>query len=56
MNPNGTLVGSAAIFVRTTNGISTYGIELFFTRYPAVFANVPGFQLPSGITYTPPAH
>ena len=43
------------VFVRTTNNVPLYGIELFFSRNLLVFINVAASTLPQGITYTPPA-
>ena len=42
------------IFVRTTNGVPLYGVELFFTRNLTILANVTAATLESGITFTPP--
>ncbi len=43
------------VFVRTTNGVPLYGLELFFLSNLALMANVAPGALADGITYTPPA-
>lgn len=43
------------IFVRTTNNVPLYGLELFFTSDLKVIANVAAGTLDPSITYTPPA-
>jgi hypothetical protein len=42
------------VFVRTTNNVPLYGVELFFLRSGVAIANVPAGILPSGVAYTPP--
>ena len=43
------------VFVRSTNLVSLYGVELFFSRDQRVLANIPGAAIDSAITYNPPA-
>ena len=43
------------VFVRTTNDVPLYGIELFFLSNLALLSNVAPGALATGITYTPPA-
>ena len=43
------------IFVRTTNNVPLYGLELFFTSDLKAIANVAAGTLDPSITYTPPA-
>ena len=43
------------VFVRTTNGVPLFGIELFFLSNLALLSNVAPGALATGITYTPPA-
>jgi len=43
------------VFVRTTNGVPIYGIELFFSRDLKVMANVAAGVIDPSITFTPPA-
>jgi hypothetical protein len=42
------------VFVRTTNGVPIYGIELFFSRDLKVMANVAAGAIDPSITFTPP--
>jgi hypothetical protein len=42
------------VFVRTTNGVGIYAIQLFFTRDLKILANITGGGLLPGLTYTPP--
>ena len=42
------------VYVRTTNNIPLYGIELFFSRDNKVIANVAISAVDPSITYTPP--
>lgn len=42
------------VFVRTTNGVPLFGIELFFLSNLALLSNVAPGALATGITYTPP--
>src|SRR5438046_6645734 len=46
--------GSGFVFVRTTNNVPLYGLELFFSRSNSILANVAAGSLTPGITYTPP--
>ena len=52
------LVGRSAssgfVFVRTTNNVPLYGLELFFSRSNSIFANVAAGSLTPGTSYTPP--
>jgi hypothetical protein len=50
----GTSVNGGFVFVRTTNGVPLYGLELFFARSGSFLANVSAASLTNGITYTPP--
>ena len=43
------------VYVRTTNGVSLYGLELFFLTNLNILANVAPGAIATGITYTPPA-
>jgi hypothetical protein len=43
------------VFVRTTNNVPLFGIEVFSSRNGAVIANVPAAGLDGGVTFTPPA-
>ena len=43
------------VYVRTTNGVSLYGLELFFLTNLNILANVAPGAIAAGITYTPPA-
>jgi hypothetical protein len=43
------------VFVRTTNSVPLFGIELFFLSNLALLSNVAPGALATGITYTPPA-
>jgi hypothetical protein len=43
------------VFVRSTNEVPLYGLQLFFTRDIKVIANVPAGVLDSGLGYAPPA-
>jgi hypothetical protein len=51
----GNSVSGGFVFVRTTNNVPLYGLELFFSRNNSIFANVAASFLTSGITYTPPS-
>jgi hypothetical protein len=42
------------IFVRTSNNVPIYGIELFFTQNLSVLANVAAGAIAPGITFNPP--
>ena len=42
------------IFVRTTNNVPVYGMELFFTSDLKAIANVAAGTLDATVTYTPP--
>jgi hypothetical protein len=42
------------VYVRTTNGVPLYGLELFFSRDVRVMANVAAGVIDSLITYVPP--
>jgi len=44
------------VYVRTTNNVPLYGLELFFSRDNRVIANVAAGVLDPSITYTPPAN
>lgn len=43
------------VFVRTTNNVPLFGLELFFTSDARVIANVSAGAVDPSITYTPPA-
>ena len=43
------------VFVRTTNDVPLFGVELFFLSNLALLSNVAPGALATGITYTPPA-
>lgn len=42
------------VFVRTTNGVPLYGIELFGSNSGTILSNVAAGGLAAGITFTPP--
>jgi subtilisin family serine protease len=42
------------VFVRTTNNVPLFGMQVFFTRDLNVFAGIPASGLDPGITFTPP--
>ena len=42
------------VFVRTTNDVPLFGVELFFLSNLALLSNVAPGALASGVTYTPP--
>ena len=42
------------VFVRTTNNVPLFGMQVFFTRDLSVFASIPVSVLDPGITFTPP--
>ena len=42
------------VFVRTTNNVPLFGMQVFFTRDLSVFASIPVSGLDPGITFTPP--
>jgi hypothetical protein len=46
---------SGFIFVRSTNNVPLYGIELFFTQSLSVMSNVAAGTVVPGITFAPPA-
>ncbi len=48
-------VDGGFVFVRTTNGISLYGFELFGHSIFPILANVQGFALSSTSTFAPPS-
>jgi hypothetical protein len=50
----GTSVNGGFVFVRTTNNVQLYGMELFFDRRGSLLANVTAGSLTSGISFTPP--
>jgi hypothetical protein len=50
----GTSVNGGFVFVRTTNNVPLYGLELFFARTGSFLANVAAGSLTSGISFTPP--
>jgi hypothetical protein len=41
------------VFIRSTNGVPIYGLQLFFQRNGLVYCNVPG-TLMAGLPFTPP--
>ena len=43
------------VYVRTTNGVPLYAIQLFYSRDTRVIANIPAAGIDPGITYTPPS-
>ena len=43
------------VYVRTTNNVPLYGMELFFTPDVKVLANVAAGSIDPSITFTPPA-
>jgi hypothetical protein len=43
------------VYVRTTNGVPLYAIELFYSRDARVLANIPAAGIDPSITYTPPS-
>jgi len=50
----GKSVNGGFVFVRTTNNVPLYGLELFFSGSGSFLANVAAGSLTSGITFTPP--
>src|SRR5262249_8005799 len=42
------------VYVRTTNNVPLYGIQLFYSRDIRLIANVPAAGIAPGITFTPP--
>jgi hypothetical protein len=42
------------VYVRTTNNVPLYGIELFYSRDNRVIANIPAAGIDPSITFTPP--
>ena len=52
------IVGRAAsggfVYVRTTNNVPIYGLELFLSRTNSIMANVSAGTVASGIVFTPP--
>jgi len=43
------------VYVRTTNGVPLYAIQLFYSRDTRVIANIPAAGIGPSITYTPPS-
>jgi hypothetical protein len=43
------------VYVRTTNGVPLYAIELFYSRDGRMIANIPAAGIDPSITYTPPS-
>jgi len=50
----GASVNGGFVFVRTTNNVPLYGLELFFSRSGSFLGNVAAGSLMPGIIYTPP--
>jgi hypothetical protein len=50
----GMSVNGGFVFVRTTNNVPLYGLELFFDRRGSFLANVTAGSLAPGISFTPP--
>ena len=50
----GMSVNGGFVFVRTTNNVPLYGMELFFDRSGSFLANVTAGSLTPGISFTPP--
>jgi hypothetical protein len=50
----GMSVNGGFVFVRTTNNVPLYGLELFFDRSGSFLANVTAGSLAPGISFTPP--
>ena len=50
----GTSVNGGFVFVRTTNNVPLYGLELFFARSGSFLANVAAGSVMPGISFTPP--
>ena len=48
-------VNGGFVFVRTTNNVPLYGMELFYTEDLKVLSNVAAGRLMPGVAYTPPA-
>src|SRR6185369_8362306 len=48
-------VNGGFVFVRTTNNVPLYGLELFFDRSGSFLANVAAGSLTAGISFTPPS-
>jgi hypothetical protein len=47
-------VNGGFVFVRTTNNVPLYGLELFYTEDLKVLSNVAAAKLMPGVTYVPP--
>jgi hypothetical protein len=43
------------VYVRTTNGVPLYAIQLFYSSDARVIANIPAAGIDPSITYTPPS-
>jgi len=50
----GMSVNGGFVFIRTTNNVPLYGLELFFSQSGSFLANVAAGSLAPGITFTPP--
>jgi hypothetical protein len=50
----GTSVNGGFVFVRTTNNVPLYGLELFFARSGSFLANVAAGSVMPGISFIPP--
>jgi len=50
----GTSVNGGFVFVRTTNNVPLYGLELFFARSGSFLANVAAGSVMPSISFTPP--
>ncbi|HYR91333.1 MAG TPA: hypothetical protein VE422_45170 [Terriglobia bacterium] len=48
-------VNGGFVFVRTTNNVPLYGMELFYTEDLKVLSNVAAAKLVPGVIYTPPS-
>ena len=48
-------VNGGYIYVRSTNGVPLYGIELFYTEDLKVLSNVAAAKLVGGVAYEPPS-
>jgi hypothetical protein len=47
-------VNGGFVFIRTTNNVPVYGIELFYTQDLKIVSSVAAAKLKGGVSYTPP--
>jgi hypothetical protein len=51
----GSTADDGFVYVRTTNNVPLYGIQLFYSRDLRLIANVPAAGIDPNITFTPPS-